>query len=338
MVSRALNNSGYVEAEKKERILRIAEELGYHPNPVAMSLMQQRTRQVLFYCKDLKNAYNIEMYEGMLETAQKRGYMVVLGGYLDFQEIRNIMIDGLILPSEYMAKLYLEGPGRNYHLPVVTASLGSSITFSRSIPVIKCDLWKGTMKILHYLWQMGHRKIAMVSPYAMSIEHVRQLAWKDVMQYELGDRLESYYFGIDREGLSADSRVLKFQEEKNSQYVNMPESFFEKGELAAEIFRERNCDATAVLCFNDEMAMGFCRRLKKLGFRIPDDVSVAGFDGTYSRRYADQLVTTLALNPRHAGIKCMEVLLDMIDGKKIKYVTNIQLKILEGDTVKAIRR
>lgn len=51
VVSRALNNSGYVDKEKKKRIIRIAEELGYHPNPVAVSLMKQRTKQLLFYCR-----------------------------------------------------------------------------------------------------------------------------------------------------------------------------------------------------------------------------------------------------------------------------------------------
>lgn len=338
MVSRALNNSGYVEAKKKERILKIAEELGYHPNPVAMSLMQQRTRQILFYCKDLKNAYNIEMYEGMLEAASKRGYMVVLGGYLNFSDIRNIMTDGLILPNETLAKIYLDGPGKNYYLPTVASSLGSSITFPRSIPVVRCDLWKGTRRILQYLHDMGHHRIAMVSPYDLSAQEIRQLAWVDFVQYELGEQMDDYFFGMNRKGLVDDSRILKFQEEKNSQYVNMAESFFEKGELAAEIFQERKCNATAVLCFNDEMALGFCRQLKKLGFLVPEDISVVGFDGTYSRRYAEQMVTTLALNPRHTGSKCVEVLLDMIDGKKIKYVSNIQLNILEGDTVKNIRR
>ena len=54
VVSRALNNSGYVDAEKKRKILQIAKELDYHPNPVAMSLTSQRTKQILFYCRELE--------------------------------------------------------------------------------------------------------------------------------------------------------------------------------------------------------------------------------------------------------------------------------------------
>ena len=143
VVSRALNNSGYVNAKKREQILQIAEELGYHPNPVAMSLMTQRTKQILFYCKDMRNAFNIEVYRGMLAAAGQQDYMVVVNGTLDFRKVKGIMADGLILPNETIAGLYLEATGKNYHLPVVAATYGDSISFSRSMPVIECNMWDG---------------------------------------------------------------------------------------------------------------------------------------------------------------------------------------------------
>lgn len=336
VVSRALNNSGYVEAEKRKRILEIAEEMGYHPNPVAMSLMSSRTRQILFYCKDLKNAFNIELYEGMLEAAQKQDYMMVINGKLDFRSIRNIMADGIILPNEVIAAIYLEGAGKNYYLPAVVASYGRQLTFSRALPRVNCDMWKGTEEMLQYLWDRGHQKIAMVTTYDFDNDEARILVWKDFMKYELGDQIKQYYFGINSRSLSMDRRVLDFPEEKGD--IKIPENFFEKGELGAEIFHERQTDATAVLCFNDEMAMGFCKRLRKLGYRIPEDLSVAAFDGVYCRRYSDKSLTTLAMNPRKQGSKCVEVLLDVINGKKFKYVSEIRTGILEGDTVRDIRR
>jgi len=89
VVSRALNNSGYVEQNKKDTILRIAKELGYVPNPVAMSLQQKRTRQIIFYCKDLNNSFNIGMFFGMLSEAKARNYVVMINGDMDFGRLKS---------------------------------------------------------------------------------------------------------------------------------------------------------------------------------------------------------------------------------------------------------
>ncbi len=337
VVSRALNNSGYVDAEKKRKILQIAKELDYYPNPVAMSLTSQRTKQILFYCRELENAFNIEMYEGMLEAANKRNYMVVVHGKLDFSSIRNTMVDGLILPNEGVAELYLQDIGKNYHLPVVTASYGGFYSFTKSIPMIECDLWKGTLTALQYLWDRGHRRIAMISPYNLHDKNSRIIAWTEFMKYELEEDLEQYFFGVDRQSLPDDDRVLAFPEERGKESIYIQETFFEKGMLAAKLFSEQNSDATAVLGFNDEIALGFCKEIRRLGYEIPGDLSVMGIDGVYSRRYPDLLLTSLELNPRAIGEKCVEVLLNVIDGNKVKYVTHMPVKGPEGDSVRNLR-
>lgn len=338
VVSRALNNSGYVSAEKKQRILQIAEELDYHPNPVAMSLMIQKTRQILFFCRELENAFNIELYEGMLELAHKQNYMVVVNGMLDFNSIRNTMVDGVILPNETVAAIYLDMVGKNYHLPAVTASFGDVVSFPKAIPYVECDLWEGGRMLVQYLWDKGHRKIAMIMPYGLDNKSARANAWKDFMKPVLGSQLPRYYFGIDKQGLAYDERVMRFLEEQSDGSITVPEDFFGKGELAAEVFVERGTDATAAVCFNDEMAMGFCKRLRALGVRIPEDMSVVGFDATYARRYAEIQLTSLALNPKLQGMKCAEVLLDILNGNKNKHVTHIPLSILEGNSVKELKQ
>ncbi len=335
VVSRALNNSGYVAPEKKERILRIAQELGYHPSPVAMSLMEKKTRQIVFCNKDLRNTYNIEMYEGMCEAAEQQDYMIVLCGSSDFSHLKGIMADGLILPNEAIAREYLNGEGKNYFLPVVSATYGNHISFHRSIPIIECDLFEGMHKALEYLYSCGHRKIAFVSPFVLENGDARHIAWIDYMTPILGDRLSDYFLGINRTSLGMDPRVLKFPEEAENDRT-AEDDYFGKGELAAEVFLERKMDATAVICFNDEMALGFCRRLRDLHIRIPEDVSVMGVDGTYARRYTDWQLTTLVTNPRRHGELCAEVLLNVINERKYKYVNSIPTRIEEGDTVRVI--
>ena len=342
VVSRALNNSGYVEAEKKKRILEAAQEMGYRQNPIAMSLAAKRSGQLLFFCKDLKNAFNVELYEGMIEAARKYDYMVVLSGDVDFSRIRSLMVDGVIFPNEGHAGAYLEHEGKNYFLPVVVAAYGGNYSFCRAVPRIMCDLWKGTIAVLRYLKECGHTKVAFISPYvAKSVGgggDSRILAWLDYSQY-LGADQERYYIAASKMAYPDDPRAQELQEEKtleDGRKIFLAEDFFRKGRFAAQLFYERKLEATAALCFNDEMALGFCRQITEYGLRIPDDISVIGIDGTYANRYATEQLTTLCLHPEVQGQKCVEVMMDVINGRRFKYLTEIPTSLTEGNTVRSL--
>lgn len=340
VVSRALNNSGYVSAEKREKILKIARELDYHPNPVAMSLMSRRTRQILFMCKDLRNAFNIELYEGMIEAAHRQNYMIVLSGDMDLSRLPSLLVDGVIFPNEAVSLSYLEGVGKRYFLPAVTAAYGAQTSFPRAIPRVTCDMWKASSQMADYLHSLGHRKIACICPYGMDNGDPRVRVWVDLAAQSLKKDRDRYYIGVSRQCLPDDRRVLQFQEEQENVGLLSfpPEHYFEKGCLAADIFVERKLDATAVFCFNDEMAMGFCKRIRQLGLRVPGDISVAGTDGTYSQRYFDAELTTMNLNAVLQGRRCVEVLLNVIEGRKFKYVTNVPVALKKGETVRAVGR
>ncbi len=338
VVSRALNNSGYVEHKKKDKILRIAQEMGYRPNSVAVSLASRRTRQMMFFCRNVENPFNIELYEGMLEVASRNGYMATLNGKLDYADVKNMMVDGVILSDDNCAAIYMDVIGKRYYLPVVSASFGNPTYMSKSLPLVECDLWEGSKMILEYLWNRGHRRIALATPFKKGTEkqNVRYSAWWEFLRDELGDKINDYYLGIPTSDLAGGNRFITFAgQDENG--IEVEEDFFCKGEAAAEMFCERKIDATAVICFNDELALGFCKKIRSLGYRVPDDVSIVGIDGAFSRKYADILLTSLALNPRKQGEKCAEVLLDMINGKKYKHVTQIPMKIVEGDSVRTIK-
>lgn len=176
----------------------------------------------------------------------------------------------------------------------------------------------------------------MLTPYSWSNEEPRIVAWKQFTKCELGSRQKEYYLGIASDEYADNSKVREFPEEKASDNMSVAESFFEKGEVAAEIFAEKKLDATAVVCFNDEMALGYCKRITKLGYRVPEDISLVSFDGVYCRRYMDKNLTSLDLQPKKMGSKSVDVLLDLIDGKRIKYTTHISAKFIEGETVRML--
>ncbi len=341
VVSRALNNSGYVDAEKKKLILEAAKEMGYYRNPVAVSMATRKTRQILFCCRDVENAFNIEVYEGILEAAYEQGYTAVYSQHFGTDASHGVMMDGVILPSEKAAEQYLQSVGRNNYLPVVTAAFGDSVQTSRHIHRVRADLWKGMHVMLEYLTAQGHERIAMVSPLEMEQGDGRVMAWKHYMHPLLGRRQNQYYIAVTDDLLKNSPDYARFADKRYRDYKQRDltfnaEDFFGKGQLAAKMLHESGVKPTAVVCFNDEMALGFCKQITKIGYRIPEDLSVTGIDGTFNRRYCDLELTTLDIHPHLIGRKCAQVLLELIRGEKPRSIVDIPIDLLEGNTVRKI--
>jgi len=331
IVSRALNNSGYVAKDKKEKVLQIATEMGYYPNPVAMSLQTRKTSQIIFYCKDLRNSFNIEMYHAMIEEAKKRNYLVVLSGRLDFEQIKTMMVDGIILPNRTVAQRYLQFCGKNYYLPMVTASYFEAIPLSKSVPIVEVDLFKGMELAIEYLNKNGHSKIAFGVPeVSNNCYDSRTIAYKEKLQPILKNKVMDYIF--------SDSKSFMIEKEISTGEWEVDEDFFEKGVMAAQLFVEKRSDATAVVCYNDEFALGMVRQFKKMGVRVPQDVSIVGFDSTYNRKHSELLITSVGLFPEKIGAKCVEVLLDMIEGKNNKYIVHSPIMLIEGESVRNLTK
>lgn len=187
VVSRALNNSGYVEESKRKKIIATAERLGYVPQPVAMSLQERRTKQLLYYCKDLNNEYYLDMYRGMCQAANERGYLVTVSGVMAFERIKDTMVDGIIMPNEDMTSYYMKKGGKNYYLPIVSASFCNVADIPKSVPLVETDMYKAMEIALNYLNSTGHKIIAYGFPYDMDNPNSRYLAYKDYIRKVIGN-------------------------------------------------------------------------------------------------------------------------------------------------------
>ena len=333
VVSRTLNNSGYVAEEKKKRILEIANDLHYVPHPVAMSLQQARTKQILFYCKDLHNAFNIDLYTGMLEGAKNYGYMVLINGNLEFDDIRNTMVDGIIFQNEALASRYAKEYGKNYYMPAVTASFSEPVDPPRSVPVIEWDVSESMNKAIAYLRKKGHRKIAYASPYSYGDNNGRSNSWKRNMRYVFRDNLENYYLDISSLTKEKFSSTYWLDELAHFRYE---ETFYDKGELAADIFWKRKIDAPAVICFNDDFAIGLTQGLQKKAYCIPEDLSVMSFDASFRGHSFSPIITSIAPDNKKYGSNLATLLIRYINGEKISYFTRQPVYIREGESVKAV--
>lgn len=336
VVSRAVNNSGYVKKEVKERILQIAEEYNYVPNPVAMSLQKSKVRQILFYCKDLHNAFNIDLYKGMMEEAKKRNYMVLINGSISFSELPTTMIDGIILQNEISSVEFDQVCGKNYYLPAVIAGYGDYYPWKRRIPIVEWDTHQGMELAIEYLQKKGHRRIAYAGPFPIDYKNARTIAWCNTMKPILGDKLKDYYFGICHQEILGIPKLEEYRADYADTRFEYEEEFFEKGIIAAKLLIKKKLNATAIICFNDEFAFGMIQELQRNHVSIPNDISLISFDGSYRRSYVYPELTCVTGNPKHQGELLAKMLIDIIEEKKEHNLIRIPSKILEGETVKDI--
>ena len=305
VVSRVLNNSGYVDKEKKKKIIKIAEQLGYIPNPIAMALQTRRTYQIIFFCNDLTGAYYNQMYHGMAKTAKERGY----------------------------------------RLPTVTISFDPSAIFAKPMPSVVIENQKIINASIDYLIQKGHKKIGMLLPFDYGYANSRYKAWKERMKMEsifLGGGVETNYEHYiincgkpEEENKKKDYRYLGPYQSESEGFVYY--DLFKVGYEAANLYKSSKYKATALICFNDDLAQGFIAGLQAIGLRVPEDISVMGIDGIFTRNHFKPKLTTMSIYPERQGAKCVEVLIDMLEGKKYKYMNYSPYGILEGETVKDLK-
>ena len=325
VVSRALNNSGYVHPEKRRQILEMARELDYGREPAALRSLERKTRCILFSCANMRNPFNVEVYNGIIEAAQERDYRVLLTPLVN-RDIDFTMADGVIFANENTARVSMNACNNWLPVPAVAASYGEHLLLPQPIPIIDCDLWKGTEALVDYLRRRGHSRIAMVSPYPIDTNNTRGIAWRACMEPVLEERLTDYYF----------EAMMHSPVPMDSGDPAAFDGFFENGAYAAELFAKSGCDATAVICFNEEMGLGFCREMQHRGVRIPEDVSVASYDGTFMRFHHELPLTVLDLRPAQLGRECFKALMKTISGQRVRRVTLQPTDILEGATVRAL--
>ncbi|MGI6095179.1 MAG: LacI family DNA-binding transcriptional regulator [Lachnospiraceae bacterium] len=316
-VSRALNNSGYVKKEKKERILRAASDLGYFTHPLSSYMQGKQSRQLLYYCDNMRNSFHIHFYQGMLDVASANGYMILVNGSAKFEKLQNFFIDGIILPNEDAAQRYLAEVGENYHLPVVCASYNEANQLSRPLPLVEVDMYQAVITALDYLWSLGHRRIGYGTPLRLKSRGARNRAYKAWVREKGMYTPEEYFYTVKEDSVCPD--------------------FFSLGKRCAEQICENGEPITALLAFNDEFALGALKGFSERKYRVPEDISVMGIDGIYSRRYVSPLLTTMNIMPEVQGKACIEVMMEILSGRKYKYITRTPFTIEEGESTAAYK-
>ncbi|MGP8034756.1 MAG: LacI family DNA-binding transcriptional regulator [Steroidobacteraceae bacterium] len=288
-VSRALNNTGTVRPEIRERVLRAARKLRYTPHGGARSLIVGRTHTVGLLLPDLYGEYFSELIRGVDREARRRGlHLLVSGSHGSSSEAASAVrslngrIDGLIamLPGEDVGFLQEAVPQT---LPTV---LLNTRTSGAQYPTFLVDDFGGARAMTRHLLGRGYRRLA----------HVRGAEGN----FQAEERVRGFRAALKGSGAAA-AAVLEgdFTEEGGYRAGQM---------LAAQAERP-----DAVFAANDMMAVGCLVALREARIRVPDDMALAGFDDIPLARFVTPPLTTVRADIAALGLRALERLAGLIE-------------------------
>jgi DNA-binding LacI/PurR family transcriptional regulator len=292
-VSRTLNKDPRVRPETARKVLRVIQKMDYHPNTYARTLHSGRSRTLGLTISDISNPFFPEIVKSFEEFALKNNYEVLLTDTNHdptrmarcVQRMLERRVEGVaILTSEVDTGLIDQMARRR--LPIVFLDLGS---VHARISNISVDYKQGIREAAKHLFHLGHRRIGFISgPLELRSVQIRRSAFLECME-EYG---VPYDVQLVREG---NYRI-------------------EGGQLAMSSLLQLQNPLTAVMTSNDLSAIGAMRAIHRKGLRVPEDISVVGFDDIDLSQYTHPPLTTVRLSRSELGETAFNALAHILSG------------------------
>ncbi len=294
-VSRCLNRSGKVSEKTRERVMSAVEALGYTPNFGARALAAKRTLTIGAVIPTMANSIFARGLQAFQETLNEHGYTLLVSstGYdprKEAEQIRTLLArgaDGLLLIGyDRDAATYDFLQARN-----VPFLLSWAYRSDEPHPAIGFDNCQSMMELTKLVLEMGHTDVAIISG-------IRDGNDRAV------DRVKGIHMGLAQAGVNPQTAPL----------IEVDYTIEDGAAAFADLMQGRK-RPTAVLCINDVLAAGAIQRAQQMGIRVPDDVSITGFDDIEIASLVTPKLTTVHVPHAHMGSLAATALVDMIENK-----------------------
>ena len=291
-VSRVLNNSGYASTETRARVEAAIDTLGYVPNTLARGLRSKRTNTLALVMTDITNPFFTLIARGVEDAASASGYTVIYCNTdeaLEEEEkyikiLVQKQVDGILLvPASGNA-----GPIhflQTNEIPFVLIDRSLSDT---SVDLIRCNSEQGAYELISHLINVGHRGIITITgPRQVSTSQERasgylramtEAALEDFMQVYYGSFTQASGYELTRQALALEPRP------------------------------------TAIFGANNFISIGVLKALRDAGLRVPEDISIVGFDDLPESMLIDPVLTVAAQPAYEMGRQATGLLLNRISG------------------------
>ncbi len=291
-VSRTLSKPDKVSEKTRKLVNDAIKQTNYKPDILARNFRTRKSSTIVVLVPDIANPFFSRVIRGIEQTAQRLGYAVLLGDTQGLRE-REITYANMVYTSQADGIIQLD-----CHIPFedkndCTSPIVNACDCVRgsNMPTVQLDNVAAAKEMAKHIISLGHTDIGIISgPENSTITN---------------DRLRGFKQSLEEAGLSYNPANRMFGD------YSLP-----SGAMAASDLLSKPIPPTAIMCMNDEMAIGAIRQAKKMGFSVPDDISVTGFDDISFAEFFDPPLTTISQPAEEFGSNAMEMLFDLINNKE----------------------
>ncbi|WP_307893944.1 LacI family DNA-binding transcriptional regulator [Bacillus swezeyi] len=322
-VSYVLNENGNISEETKKRVWEVVKELNYRPNHIAKSLKMQKTNTVGVIVEDVTVFNAPKIIDGINENAEKFGLSIILtnmrleklvGNHPTDPEkcrplVKKIMdeliskqVDGIIYIGLHPRDVTAIIP--DVDIPIVFVYCYTTTPHQHSIIY---DDQLAAYEATNYLISKGHERIALISGHIDS--------------KSAHSRYSGYYQSIKEHQLAF-----------YPGYIKSGDWYFDSGYTLAKDLLQHDNIPTAILAMNDQMALGAIKACNDLGFNVPADISIIGFDNREFSEYSSPKLTTMSLPLQEMGFLSIQAIQDLISGSS-KTGGKLTCELIERESV-----
>lgn len=321
-VSRVLSNSSGVRPEKRERVKALIDKYRFTPNVMAKSLSETKRRMIGMLCADVRNPYYASLFVQCEHAAYHNGYTLMLNNSTSNRELEIAFLDKMCeqrvdaiiiaggtidwikMPERFEAALKRV----TAHTPVIVAGRAGNADCWQ----IVIDHAEGMRQAVRHLVSLGHRRIA----YLSCAPHI----------YLSKEKREAFLGAMADAGLKVDERWViegkEFDEHTGMVGMNTLLSLDEK--------------PTAVIAINDLMAAGALQAIMRLGYAVPNDFSLIGFDNSFISDLMVPSITSLKYHYGTYGKELISAAIDVIEGREPPRVKVMRPSLMIKNSCKKI--
>jgi LacI family transcriptional regulator len=320
-ISRALNDYSDVNKDTRKKIKDLARELNYHPNTVARSLVMKKTRTIGVILSEIKrsgvkDAVAFEILCGINDRASELNYDILLFNTSPKKQLsksynelcKERRVEGAIISGLRVNDQYLQEVAGQIDFPSVLIDIPLS---GKKVGNVTTDNVRGATLAVRHLIELGHREIAMINGHDEAA----------VSQ----ERLQGYRQTLEEFGIPFRPELVY-----NGNFSE------EGGGVAVHQILHQHPDVTAIFSASDLMVLGAIRALELVGRKVPESMSIVGYDDIALASYCSPRLTTIHQDRYEMGYQAAQLLIDMLEGRTINRQFIMMNELIVRESTKSI--